>query len=333
MSRNDAGDGDAGDGEIGEARAFLADHLPVTRLAPAPSLSDRLGRPVRLKIESELPTGSFKVRGALWALARRLREERVEEVVASSTGNHGAAVAWAAERLGVPAVIFLPGEPNPVKRERIAGLGARIVEEGHDLADAWSAAEAYAAEAEGRFFLNDATDPHLPAGPATLAVEALEQAPELRTFVVPVGDSALIRGVATAVRARHTDARVVGVQAEGAPAYARSWRTGRATTTDSADTVADGLATRTPVEENVASLRRLVDDMVLVSDGQMLEAIRHLAVEEDVVAEPAGAAGVAALLAHGAPGRGPVCAPVTGGNVTDEVLQAALHPRPDAPPG
>lgn len=333
MSRNDAVAADALDGEIREARAFLADHLPVTRLLPAPSLSDRLGRPVRLKLESELPTGSFKVRGALWALARRLREERVGEVVASSTGNHGAAVAWAAERLGVPAVIFLPGEPNPVKRERIAGLGARIVEQGRDLADAWSAAEAYAAEEDTRFFLNDATDAHLPAGPATLAVEALEQAPELRTFVVPVGDSALIRGVGTAVRSLRPDAGVVGVQAEGAPAYARSWRTGRATSTDSADTVADGLATRTPVEENVASLRRLVDDMVLVSDGQMLEAIRHLSVEEDVVAEPAGAAAVAALLAHGAPGEGPVCAPVTGANVTDEVLQAALHPTPDAPPG
>lgn len=333
MPRNDPGSPDAPDREIREARAFLADHLPVTRLLPAPSLSDRLGRPVRLKLESELPTGSFKVRGALWALARRLGKERVTEVVASSTGNHGAAVAWAAGRLGVPAVIFLPGEPNPVKRERIAGLGARIEEEGRDLAEAGSAAGAYAAEDAGRFFLNDATDPHLPAGPATLAVEALEQAPELRTFVVPVGDSALIRGVATAVRALVPDADIVGVQAEGAPAYARSWRTGRATSTDSADTVADGLATRTPVEENVASLRRLVDDMVLVSDGQMLEAIRHLAVEEDVVAEPAGAAAVAALLAHGAPGEGPICAPVTGGNVTDQVLQAALHPRPDAPPG
>lgn len=314
--------------DIRQARAFLADHLPETRIVPAPSLSERTGRPVHLKLECELPTGSFKVRGALWALARRLRDERVTEVVASSTGNHGAAVAWAADRLGVAATIFLPESPNPVKRRRIADLGARIVEAGGDLADAWTAAEAHAAHAgggEGRFFLNDATDPHLPAGPATLALEALERVPDLRTFVVPVGDSALIRGVATAVRALRPDARIVGVQAEGAPAYARSWRTGRATPTEAADTVADGLATRTPVRENVDALRRLVDDMLLVSDRGMLAAIRHLAVEEDVTAEPAGAAGVAALLADGDVGEGSVCVPVTGGNVTDRVLRAALE--------
>lgn len=279
---------------------------------------------MHLKLETELPTGSFKVRGALWALARRLREGDVTEVVASSTGNHGAAVAWAADRLGVAATIFLPSDPNPVKRARIADLGARIMEKGRDLADAWSAAESYVAAGDGRFFLNDATAPHLPAGPGTLGLEALEQAPEVEAFVVPVGDSALIRGVAAAVRALRPDARIVGVQAEGAPAYERSWRTGRVETTEAADTLADGLATRTPVESNVAALRQLVDDMVLVSDREMLLAIRHLAEEEDVVAEPAGAAAVAALLAGADPGTGAVCALVTGGNVTDAVLEAAL---------
>lgn len=310
--------------EVREARAFLADHLPASRLITSPSLSRRPGRPVRLKLESELPTGSFKVRGALWALARRLRDEDVTEVVASSTGNHGAAVAWAADRLGVSATIFLPEDPNPVKRGRIADLGARVVETGRDLADAWSAAEAHAGDGEARFFLNDATDPHLPAGPATLALEALEQAPELRTFVVPVGDTALIRGVATAVRALLDDAWIVGVQAEGAPAYALSWRAGVVKPTDAADTIADGLATRRPVRENVDVLRRQVDDMLLVSDAEMLAAIRHLAEEEEVTAEPAGAAGVAALLARDDIGEGPVCVPVTGGNVTDRVLEAAL---------
>lgn len=310
--------------EIREARAFLAGHLPATRLIPSPSLTRHAGRPVRLALECELPTGSFKVRGALWALARRLRDEDVGEVVASSTGNHGAAVAWAADRLGVSATIFLPEDPNPVKRGRIANLDARVVETGRDLSDAWSGAEAHAGEREDRFFLNDATDPHLPAGPATLALEALERAPDLRTFIVPVGDSALIRGVAAAVRAVRSDARMVGVQAEGAPAYARSWRRGEVVPTETAETLADGLATRRPVRANVEALRRLVDDMLLVSDAEMLAAIRHLALEEDVTAEPAGAAGVAALLARGDIGEGPVCIPVTGGNVTDRVLEAAL---------
>src|SRR6202021_3598110 len=112
---------------IREAREFLAKYFAVTRLIAAPSLSDKAGKRVYLKLEAELPTGSFKVRGALWALATRLKRGRVEEVIASSTGNHGAAVAWAAKLLGVAARIFLPMGCNPVKRGRIASLWAEIV--------------------------------------------------------------------------------------------------------------------------------------------------------------------------------------------------------------
>src|SRR5215470_8393189 len=123
-------------GEIERARAFLDHHLTRTRLVPAPSLTRLVGRPVWLKLESDLPTGSFKVRGALYALWSRMHARRVSEVIASSTGNHGAAVAYAARQLGVPATIFLPRGANPVKRQRIEGLGARIIEVGADIADA-----------------------------------------------------------------------------------------------------------------------------------------------------------------------------------------------------
>jgi threonine dehydratase len=303
------------------ARTLLAAHLPVTRLVDARSLPARTGTSVYLKLECELPTGSFKVRGALWALARRLEAGPVAEVVASSTGNHGAAVAWAARRLGVPATIFLPAEPNPVKRARIAEAGARIIEDGADLAAAWARAEEYAA-ADGRYFLNDATDAELPAGTATIALEALEQAPDIRTFVVPVGDTALIRGVAAAARAVRPDMRIIGVQAAGAPAYTRSWQTGAVVTTPTAETLADGLATRKPVAANVEDIRRLVDAMVVVTDDEMLAAVAHLESAEDIVAEPAGAAATAALLAHDV-AAGPTCAIVTGRNITDDLLARA----------
>jgi threonine dehydratase len=311
---------------IRDAQARLARHLPVTRLVPAPSLSARTGLDVALKLESDLPTGSFKPRGALYALALRLERQGVGEVIASSTGNHGAAVAYAARLLGRPATIFLPERPNPVKRERIAGLGARIEEHGRDIAGAAARAAAYARR-DGIYYLDDATDPDLPAGPATIACEILAQRPDTEAIYVPMGDTALIRGIGAAVKALAPAVRVVGVQAEGAPAYIRSWREGRVVTTDTCDTVADGLATRTPDAGNVRDIRELVTDVRLVSDDQMVEAVRHLLLEEHLVAEPAGAAPTAALLADSEPAGRRVVLLVTGANIAPSVLRRAVCER------
>ena len=308
---------------VREAREFLAKHFGVTRLIGAPFLSGSVGKRVYLKLEAELPTGSFKVRGALWGLAARLERETgsghergqlgddescptrdgldmVREVIASSTGNHGAAVAWSAKILGVKARIFLPAGCNPVKRGRIASLGAEIVEcGGVDLAAAFEAANEYA-KRPGVYFLNDATDANLPAGPATIGCEILEQMPDVDAIVVPMGDTALIRGIAAAVKQIAPRVKIIGVQAERAPSYFLSWKEERVVETESCDTIADGLATRTPDDSNVRDVKNLVDDVVLVSEEQMLRAIEILLVEEHVLAEPAGAASTAALLAGGA---------------------------------
>ena len=311
---------------IRDARERLRRHLPVTRLVPAPWLSARTGQDVYLKLESELPTGAFKPRGALYALAVALERREVGEVIASSTGNHGAAVAYAARLLGRPARIFLPEHPNPVKRERIAAFGARIEEHGRDIAGAAEAAAAYARR-DGVYYLDDATDPDLPAGPATIACEILEQLADTDTIYVPMGDTALIRGIGAAVKWLAPAVKLVGVQAEGAPAYARSWREGRVVTTEACDTVADGLATRTPDEENVRAIRELVADVRLVSDDQILAAVRHLLLEEHVLAEPAGAAATAALLASGGPPGRRVVLLVTGANIAPSVLRQAVCER------
>jgi threonine dehydratase len=183
-----------------EALEFLARYLPRTRLVAARSLQKDLKQKVFLKLESELPTGSFKVRGALYALHVNLQRQSIREVVASSTGNHGAAVAYAATELGVRARIFLPENCNPVKKSNIERLGAEIVEKGAiDLAGAFEAAADYARKS-GAFFLNDADDPDLPAGPGTIACEILQSAPEVDSIYVPMGDTALIRGVAESAR-------------------------------------------------------------------------------------------------------------------------------------
>ena len=308
---------------IREARELLSRHLPLTRLVAAPSLSRAAGCHVYLKLESELPTGSFKPRGALYALSVHHSRSELKEVVASSTGNHGAAVAFAAKMLGVPATVFLPENPNPVKRARIADLGAKIVERGRDISAAFEAASIYA-KASGAFFLNDATDPDLPAGPATIGWEILDQLPETDVIYVPMGDTALIRGVAAAAKHRSLRVRIIGVQAERAPSYYLSWQEGKTVATATCDTIADGLATRTPDAENVKAIRELVDDVCLVSEQQMLAAIRQLLTEEHVVSEPAGAAATAAATARShAPAMHAVVL-VTGANVAPDVLRRAV---------
>jgi threonine dehydratase len=280
-------------------------------------LSERVRADVHLKLEGELPTGSFKVRGAYYALLTHARESEVSEVVAASTGNHGAAVAWAARELGVSAQVFVPVGANVVKVGRIKSLGARLTEVGADIEDARRAAESYASQAHA-LLLDDATDAHVPIGAGTIGLELVEQLRELGTVYVPVGDSALIRGVAAAVKAQRPHVRVVGVQAAGAPSYYRSWKSGRVMTTETADTIADGLATTRPTEANVIAMLELVDEMVLVTEEEMRDAMRLLLASDDVVAEPSAAASVAALLqATGAHSR-PVVALITGRNVAPE---------------
>jgi threonine dehydratase len=191
-----------------------------------------------------------------------------------------------------------------------------------DLAEAFQQASAYSAR-PGVFFLNDATDPDVPVGTATIGLEIVEQIPQVATVYVPMGDTALIRGIAAAVKQLSPNVRVVGVQAERAPSYYLSWKARKAVPTDTCDTCADGLATRTPEPENVRAILELVDDIVLVSEDQMLQAIAHLYKEEGVLVEPAGAAATAAFLGNPQNAGECVVLIATGANISDDVKKRA----------
>ncbi|MGE5113369.1 MAG: threonine ammonia-lyase [Acidobacteriaceae bacterium] len=303
---------------IQAARDYLHGLLAPTPLLPATSLSSNLGS-VFLKNETGLPTGSFKIRGALFALHAETQRRAVNKVVAASTGNHGAAVAYAAGKLGLPALVFLPVNPNPVKRARIAKLGAEIVEAGPDISAALENARTYCRET-GALLLDDSTSNDVPAGTATISCEILEQLPSGSEIWVPMGDTALIRGMASAAKHLKPSVRIVGVQAERAPSYYLSWKKGEVVTTDTCDTIADGLATRTPVRGNVEEIRKLVDDVRLVTEEELLNAIRLLRDQEELLAEPAGAATAAAWIAASGNPMGDVALTVTGGNIAEEVL-------------
>jgi threonine dehydratase len=280
------------------------------------------GSEAYLKNETVLPTGSFKVRGALHSLAVNMANRRIGEVVAASTGNHGAAVAWAAQAAGCRATIFLPSNPNPVKAERIRALDARIVESGADLSAAIEAAYEYAASADA-FFLHDAADADVPAGTATIGTEILAQQPAVDRIYVPMGDTALIRGVAAAVKGAKPSTTIVGVVAANAPAYLRSWQQGRVVETDTAATIADGLAVRRPLASNVSAIRQVVDAVVSVTEDEMLAAIGHLWRHHEILAEPAGAAATAAYLKDRSAAPGVVVLLVTGGYIAPVLLARA----------
>ncbi|MFY9531218.1 MAG: pyridoxal-phosphate dependent enzyme [Candidatus Acidiferrales bacterium] len=258
--------------EVQRARELLRGVVPASRLVEAASLARVSGADVRLKLECEGPTGSFKVRGATVAIRRRIEQGGTRGVVTSSTGNHGAAVAFAARQGDLPAAVFLPEKPNPVKRERIARLGAQIFEAGRDIEESRERASQFARE-RGWALMTDGVDPEIVVGTATIGCEIIEQYPDIDTIYVLVGDSSLIRGIAFAAKELRPQVSVIGVQAEGAPAYARSWREQHAIMTKRAATCADGLGTRMALEQNVRELCKLVNDMALVSDEEMLRAL------------------------------------------------------------
>lgn len=309
--------------QVNEARELLRRFLRPTRLIT----TERLGRDsdtqVYLKLETELPTGSFKPRGALYALMKNLERRTVKGVVAASTGNHGAAVAYAARLAKIPAMIFLPESPNPIKRARIVALGATVREvesKGQSLADA---AAAFAHEHD-YYFLNDPSDELVLVGTATIAAEILDELPTPDVMIVPMGDTALIRGVAAEAKRRSPHTKIIGVQAAQAPSYVRSWQEDRVVTTDTCDTIADGLATCVPLEPNVRAIRELVDEVTLVSEDELITGVRTLLFEEHLVAEAAGAAPVAAYLQNTTAyaGRSLVLL-VTGSNIPHELLRQA----------
>ena len=313
--------------QVNDAREVLQRLLRPTRLIAA----ERIGRDshsqIYLKLETELPTGSFKPRGALYALMKNLEQRSLKGVVAASTGNHGAAVAYAARLAKLPATIFLPESPNPIKRTRIVALGATVKEiesKGESLANAAAAF----AEGHDYYFLNDASDALVPVGTATIAAEILEELPTPDVIIVPMGDTALIRGVAAEAKRRHPAVRIIGVQAAQAPSYVRSWQEDRVVTTETCNTIADGLATCVPLEPNVRAIRELVDEVCLVTEAELLQGIRTLLFEEHLVTEAAGAAATAAYLQNPTAYAGrSVVLLVTGSNIPHELLSQAVNSR------
>ena len=309
--------------DLNASRERISDSVDRTPTVSSRSLSERVGRPVLLKCENLQKTGSFKVRGALNRILTLDDPARERGVVTISAGNHAQAVAWAAARIGVSATVVMPAHASPAKARASEGYGAEVILHG-TVFEAFDLSLELA-ESRGLTFLHAFDDPLIVAGQGTLGLEVMEDVPDAATVVVPIGGGGLISGVALAVANHSPTVRVFGVEPHGACAMRQSLDKGEAVHLDSVDTVADGLGAPMAGELNFEIVRRYVEDVVLVSDAEIQEAMAFILERTKLLAEPAGAAAVAALLAGRIPlAEGPVVAVLSGGNVDLERLPDLL---------
>ena len=310
-----------------DAAAVLEGVISRTPLDASQHLSDVLGVPVHLKLENLQRTGSFKIRGATYRLSRLTPEERSRGVVAASAGNHAQGVALAAKALGIPATIFMPlGVPVP-KLLATRGYGADVVLEGATVETPLRLAAEFA-ERTGAVFIHPFDHPDVIAGQGTLGLELMDELPELDTVVVGIGGGGLIAGVAAAVKARAAaegrTVRVVGVQAENSAAYPPSLKAGHPLEVATKPTIADGIAVARPGDLPFGIIRELVDEVVTVSEDDIARALLVLLERAKQVVEPAGAVGVAAILAGKVAATGPTVSVLSGGNIDPLLLQRVV---------
>jgi threonine dehydratase len=301
------------------ARQRIGPYLQRTPLYRYPALDALTGARVWVKHENHQPVGAFKVRGGINLISQLSADDRGRGVASASTGNHGQSVAYAASLFCVQAVICVPEQANPVKVESMRALGAEVIFHGRDFDDAREYCEKLARE-RGYRYIHSANEPALIAGVATCALEILEAQPSIDAIVVPVGGGSGLAGASIVARAVRPSIEVIGVQAEAAPAAYRSWRA-RALLEDTTTTLAEGLATRTAFEQTQRIMWDLVDDFVLISETELLQATRLMIEKTRNLVEPAGAAPLAAVLA--APERfagRSVAIVCSGGNISPEQL-------------
>jgi threonine dehydratase len=312
--------------EAGEASAAhiivsqVARHTPVLS---SRSLSERSGGSVLLKAENLQRTGSFKLRGAIHKLTRL---DGAAGVVAGSAGNHGQSLAYAARARGMPCEVFMPSEAPVAKVAAVEAFGG-LVNLGGDSVDACVAAARERAAESGAAFVHPFDDPDIILGQASLGLELLEDIADLATVVVPVGGGGLITGVAGVVKARRPEVRVIGVQVETCAPFADALRGVKTEPVGAAVTIADGIAIKRPGEITLPLAKRWVDEMVVVGEDDVADAMVWLLERSKLVVEGGGAVGVAALLAGQlTPSeRGSTVIVLSGGNVDAGLLAAIAH--------
>ncbi len=307
-----------------EARRRLAPHLRSTPLVFSAPLSRSAGRNVWLKLETQQPTGSFKVRPALNGALVHQEAAAKAGVLASSSGNFAQGVAYAARELGLDAQIVMMSSSSPYKIAQTEALGAKVVLCGNSFEERWETTYRLQRET-GRVLLHPYDSPETIAGDGTLGLELVEQLPGDFIVLVPVSGGGLVSGIATAVKLSRPGCRVMGVQPEANASMARSLAAGSPVNVGPVETIADALVASTPGRNTFEIVRERAEAVLLVSEEEIATAVRELALKQKVIAEPGGAVGVAALLAGKVPSdsQDVVCV-ISGGNILPSKLSDLL---------
>lgn len=291
---------------------------PVFRDSPQfvdEQLCAALGRRVLVKVETLNPIRSFKGRGADFFVQDL---KNVRKLVCASAGNFGQAMAYVGRNRGTAVEVFVAADANPVKVDRMRAFGATVTVGGPTFDSAKQTARQYSDRHPGCMFVEDGDEIAITEGAGTIGIEILRSfAPD--TIVVPLGDGALITGIAAWVKEHSSSTKIIGVCPSGAAAMFESWRAGRIISTGKSDTIADGIAVTAPVPKALERMRSVVDDLVLVSDAQIMEAMRLAAATLGLILEPSGAAGLAAISVHKFPGD-QLATILTGSNIRPDHL-------------
>jgi threonine dehydratase len=312
--------------DVQAAAARLHGQAHRTPIITSETFNQMAGCRVYFKCENLQRAGAFKFRGAYNALSLLSPEQRRRGVVAFSSGNHAQGLALAAKALNVPAVVVMPSDAPPIKMEATRGYGAEVVLYDRLTGDREAIAHQLASE-RGLTVIPPFDHPHIIAGQGTAAMELFQDVPDLDFMLTPVGGGGLISGCATAAKAMRPGVRVIGVETEPANDAWQSLRTGKRVTIPVPDTIADGIRTTCLGVYTFEIMQRLVDDIALVTDTDVMDAMRFMLLRIKLLAEPTGAVPVAALMAHKVPavsGRR-VGVIVSGGNADPAVLARVLE--------
>jgi len=310
--------------DILEANRKIRSFIIRTPTYSSVVFSQRTGAEVYLKVEGFQPVGVFKIRGAINKICSLSPSELKKGLVAASSGNHGLSVAYAAKIYGAKAFVVVPENAVKEKVEAIKSYGAEVVKHGKDYDKAYSKALEIQRKTKTTF-IHPFNDPFVIAGQGTIGLELLEDVPDLNTIIAPIGGGGLISGISIAAKTLNPNIRIVGVQPEGAPAVYRSWKAGKIVELDSVNTVADGLAAKKTLDLTFRIIKGYVDDILLVTDQEIGEAVLALLREAHILAEPSGAASLAALLFryHPKP-KEKVAVIISGANISIDYLTTLL---------
>jgi len=308
---------------ITSAHKKIQPHIRKTPLELSPQLSEKTGSEVYLKLENWQKTGSFKIRGALNKMLSLSSEEKQKGIITASAGNHGLGVAHAAKMLGIQGKIVVPENASLAKIKALQNYALELLKQGRDYDEAEEVAWQIQ-KREDLTFIHAFSDPEIIAGQGTIALEILEELPETETIIVPIGGGGLIAGIAIAAKSINSKLKVVGVQSEASPAMFNSVQAARCVETPIEETIADGLAGRFVAEFTLELTQKYVDEVVLVSENGIKEAIKLMIENEHMLIEGAAAVGIAALLEKKIKTHGKIVVTLTGRNIHSQVLKEIL---------